>query len=363
MAILQLIRPELLNSHYEIPEDTLSACRLHANELPWSPLQTQDLDLHIYPEYAMQKELRTILAARYQIDENQLLLTRGSDDGIDLITRLFLTAGRDAFLQCSPTFPMYAFYVHLQQAQLLECPLDLNNLTLSQEQINDFWQPNCKIIMLCNPNNPTAHLVSLDLIAALCERYTDRSLIVVDEAYIEFSKSESAISLMSQYDNLVVLRTLSKAYGMAGLRLGSIIAQPQVINAFKKIIAPYVLSNVVIQLAKKALTGPFSFDSAIEKIQESRAWLLNQLSQSTVIEKTYPTETNFILVKTAYAKELASWLASNHIAVRTFTGHPLLYDHVRITVGDEQHNRLFIDSLKSFNPLELGGALAQPDFI
>lgn len=349
MSILHLIRPELLNSQNYVPGGENTRYRLHANELPWSPVEFDSLSLNFYPDNRLETELQNQLAGCYGIEKDQLVLTRGSDDGIDLVTRLFLNGPQDALMQFPPTFPMYAFYVRMQQAQLLQCPLDAErDFSLTLDGIRSSWQPHCKIIMFCNPNNPTANLIDLNLIAATCEEYANQSLVVVDEAYIEFAKAESATTLLSQYDNLVVLRTMSKARGLAGLRLGCIIAQTQLIEAFKKIIAPYIIPSATMQLAIKALShGPW-FSSAIKNIQNARQQLINDLNNMNSIKKVYPSETNFILVQTNYAKELTFWCAKHNIAVRDFPPASLLHDHLRITVGDEAQNRLLIDALSSF---------------
>ncbi|KTD06522.1 Histidinol-phosphate aminotransferase (Imidazole acetol-phosphate transaminase) [Legionella gratiana] len=350
MSVLNLIRPELLNNQAYIPISGQINHRLHANELPWSALNTE-IDLNFYPEKMAQQPLLEQLAKVYQVDVNQLVLTRGSDDGIDLITRLFLKARQDACMQFPPTFPMYSFYAHLQQAQLIECPLDsLNYFEISGEEIRNCWQNNCKMIILCNPNNPTASLIDLAQIAALCKEYKDRSIIVVDEAYIEFTQNQSAACLIPQFDNLIVLRTLSKAYGLANLRLGSVLAQANVIQALNKIMSPFPLSTVVIDIALKALATPEWFFESINKIIKARTQLIQELTQCPLIEKVYPSQTNFILIKTLYARELVSWFAHHGIAVRDFSPHSSLHDHLRITVGDEAQNRFLLNTLSSFQP-------------
>lgn len=355
MSVLDLIRSELLASSPYNPGDDTMQHRLHANELPWSAISAGSLGLNFYPENRLKMQLQEQLAQRYQISSNQIVLTRGSDDGIDLLVRLFLKAGQDAFMQFPPTFSMYAFYVRLQQAQMIQCPLDpLTDFSLSLKQVNDCWQEQCKIIMLCNPNNPTANLIDLSLIAELCADYKNRSVIVVDEAYMEFANAQSATSLLAQFDNLIVLRTLSKAYGLAGLRLGAIIAQPQIIQAVHKIMAPYPLSSVVIHLAQQALTNKDWFTRALEKIKSARATLLEALKAYPFIEKIYPSEANFILIKTNYANELAKWFIQQGISIRHFPINSPLAHHLRITVGDEQQNLLLLATLSSFQNNVLG---------
>jgi histidinol-phosphate aminotransferase len=349
MSILNLVRAELLESPSYVSGNEQASLRLHANELPWSAVSADSIDLNFYPETQLKQQLQEQLAARYGISSDQLTLTRGSDDGIDLILRLFLKAGQDALMQFPPTFPMYAFYARLQQAQLIQCPLEREdefNLTL--ERIKNCWQESCKIIMLCSPNNPTANLVDLELIASLCEYYKNRSVIVVDEAYMEFADAQSATTLLDHYDNLIILRTLSKAYGLAGLRLGAIIAQPQVIQAINKIMAPYPLPSVVIHLALQALANADWFSIAIEKIKNARTKLFSLLAQNSLIDKVYPSDANFILVKTSYASEINSWFSKQDISIRGFPPNSPLHAHLRITVGDEQQNLLVMTALSSF---------------
>ncbi|ARB91534.1 histidinol-phosphate transaminase [Legionella longbeachae] len=350
MSVLNLIRPELLNSQVYLTNSGQINHRLHANELPWSALK-METDLNFYPEKMVQEPLLKQLATLYQVEVNQLVLTRGSDDGIDLITRLFLSAGQDSCMQFPPTFSMYSFYAHLQQAQLINCPLDpLNCFEISVEEIRNRWQENCKIIILCNPNNPTASLINIGQIAALCEEYKDRSMIVVDEAYIEFTQNQSATCLIPQFDNLIILRTLSKAYGLANLRLGGILAQAHVIQALNKVMPPFPLSTVVINLALKALAKQEWFSESIKKIRKARTQLIQTLTSCPLIKKVYPSQTNFILIKTLYAAELAMWLNSHGIAVKNFPIHSSLPDHLRITVGNEAQNILLLNTLSSFQP-------------
>lgn len=357
MTILNLIRPDLLNSANYVPGGDNCTHRLHANELPWSPLEFESIDLNLYPDNSRLLELQKQFAARYKVDENQLVITRGSDDGIDLTSRLFLTAGQDALMQFPPTFPMYAFYVRLQQARLIQCPLDeANGFTLDLARIEQYWEEQCKIIMFCSPNNPTGNLMDLDLIAAVCQRYANKSVVVVDEAYIEFSQAKSATELVPQFENLVVLKTMSKAGGLAGLRLGSVIAQAHVIQAFNKIIAPYTISITNIELAMRALTNNSWFLSTLERIQSSRNELIKQFQKIPIIEQVLPSETNFILIKSPYAARLTPWLAKKGIAVRDFPAGSLLHQHLRITVGNERQNQELIDALNNFMSVGVNNA-------
>jgi len=298
MSAINLIRPDLKSIQTYTPRNDKPDCRLHMNELPWSPIESSDIALNHYPAMDAQSQLHEQLSNRYQVSTSALLLTRGSDEGIDLLMRLFLRPGIDSILQCTPTFSMYAFYARLQQATVIDCPLsDSDQFCLNLESMQEQWQPNCKLIMLCRPNNPTANLIELETVAQLCQQYQNRSMIVVDEAYIEFSDAPSATQLIEQFDNLIILRTLSKAYGLAGLRLGAIIAQPAIISALKTIVAPFTLSSAVIDLGIRALQNDTWFEDAIQQIKTSRNQLMIGLERSNWIENVYLSDANFILIK------------------------------------------------------------------
>ena len=297
------------------------------------------------------EQLKKQLAIYYKLEPKELLLTRGSDEGIDLLMRLFLRAGIDSIMQCPPTFPMYAFYAQLQQAAVIDCTLLENaaSFSLNVDKISTSWQPNCKLIMLCRPNNPTGDLIDLTTLSQLCKQFQDRSIIVVDEAYIEFSEAVSATSLIPQFDNLIVLRTLSKGYGLAGLRLGAVMAQSSVIEAVQKIIAPYTLSSAVVDLGLRALKNKEWFVSKWTSIQLLRTQLAANLEQSPWIDKIYPSAANFILVKTRYAHALTDWFKQQQIIVRSFAGSAFLPDHLRITVGSKHQNEQLITALNLFS--------------
>lgn len=350
MTIANLIRPELLTiKNYTLSGEHCSN-RLHANELPWSPVNLEPVALNRYPSLKQQEALHNQVAACFNIEPNQLILTRGCDDAIDLLMRLFLRAGQDSMLQCPPTFAMYAFYAHLQQGQVLNCPLSSDNdFRLSLEQLISSWQANCKLIFLCQPNNPTGTLMELETIAKVCEYFKNKSVVVVDEAYIDFAEYNSATTLLSTFDNLIVLRTLSKAYGLAGLRLGALITGKDLSAIIRKTIPPYTLSSAVIELGLRALNNKTWFAEKVDCIIKERTSLIEQLTQSPWIEKIFPTRANFVLVASSYAEQLAAWFAEFDIAVRHFALNPLQH-WLRITIGDAKQNQNLLSVLGYFKP-------------
>ncbi|QBR83474.1 histidinol-phosphate transaminase [Legionella israelensis] len=347
MSIIDLIRSDLKAIKPYVPEE-VENCRLHANELPWTPVPFNQIGLNRYPETGEQKGLQANLADMFQVNPEQMLLTRGSDDAIDLIFRLFLQAGVDSLMQCPPTFSMYAFYARLQRVKLINCPLyEKEDFRLSIDRLLSAWEPDCKLIMLCRPNNPTGSMVELTSIVALCKQMSGQAIVVVDEAYIDFAEAPSASGLLSSCENLIVLRTLSKAYGLAGLRLGAIIAQAEVIEVLKSIMPPYTLSTVVVDLAKRALADKSWFQKKIRLILEERARLMRQFAQCIWISKVYSSHANFILVASEHAASLKEWFAKQGIAVRHFS-EDALHNMLRITVGDERENQHLLSCLRSF---------------
>ncbi|WP_419418819.1 histidinol-phosphate transaminase [Legionella sp. D16C41] len=349
MSVMDLIRPELAQMKEYRPSSDTPIYRLHANESPWSPVKLEAVALNHYPDINEQLALQEQLAAYYQINEDQLALTRGSDDGIDFLMRLFLRPGQDSILQCPPTFPMYTFYAELQHASVINCPLNIkDNFSLSLDELFGAWQPNCKIIMLCQPNNPTGNLLPLETIATICKQFSDKAMVVVDEAYIEFAASSSATTLINDYENLIVLRTLSKAFGLAGLRLGSVIANKVVIQALQKITAPYLLSSPVIALAQQALQKPAWLIESIQQILTERERVSSFLQQLPLIEMVYPSEANFIFVKSKQAKALIDWFNQHKLAIRHFLNTPLA-DFLRISIGDKAHNQILMKLLQEFS--------------
>lgn len=354
MSTLNLIRPDLATLETYLINDQTNDCLLHANELPWCPpIMTNTIEtiqFNRYPTLAPKKQLQMVLANCYDINPNELLLTRGSDEGIDLLMRLFLRPGVDSIMQCPPTFSMYAFFARLQQAFVINCPLQENDagFYLDRKSMTACWQPNCKLIILCRPNNPTGELIDLETIACLCKQYANQSMIVVDEAYIEFSEEQSATSLINQFDNLMVLRTLSKAYGLAGLRLGAVIAQATLIKSLNKLCAPFPLSSAVIELALNALQNKTWFTTTQQRIKQLRADLAKKLETLSWIEKVYPSAANFLLIKTPYATSLAIWFQQHRIVIRAFSDNPQLKNYLRITVGNDTQNTQLLAALAAF---------------
>jgi histidinol-phosphate aminotransferase len=303
-----------------------------------------DVKYKRYPEQ-QPSSLLLLLAALYGVNQDQLLMTRGSDEGIDLLTRVFCRDGKDSIMICPPTYGMYEVAAAIQGANVIEVPLlRLNGFSLDTDAILKRSE-NTKIIFLCSPNNPTGNLLNVTDILLLCKRLLNQSIIVVDEAYIEFSQTESITRYLNAYPNLVVLRTLSKAYGLAGLRCGVTIACKELISLMKKIISPYPVSSPVAEIACEKIQSDV-IDKSIAIIRNERERLSNFLQSLTFIKKVWPSETNFILVET----DDAEWLMRKCFAVgivlrnRSQKG---IENSVRLTIGTPDENNQLMRVLQN----------------
>ena len=344
MSIESLARPEIVamtpysSARKEAPGEGVL---LNANESPWSLIEPAGAQrgLNRYPD-PQPAELVTALANLYEVDEQNILVTRGSDEGIDLLTRVFCRAGQDAVLQCPPTFGMYQIAAQTQGADIVSIPRsDTNGFKLDRQAVLDALDRDdrIKLIYLTSPNNPTGDLVEEEFLNDLLNACRERALVVVDEAYSEFCAAPSATGLISRYENLVVLRTLSKAWGAAGLRCGVVLAQPPVISLLGRVIAPYPLPSPVISLALRMLAPDMMKrqHGLLGRIRDNKQALLAALRNYSFITDILPGEANFVLIKMDPAAELVDFCAKRNVILRAFPGNPVLQDWIRISVGSE----------------------------
>lgn len=312
---------------------------LNANESPW-PLLDSDADtpaLNRYPD-PQPEALVSALAARYGLPADHVLVTRGSDEGIDLLTRVFCRAGQDAVLYCPPTFGMYRIAAQAQGAAIVAVPRRADrDFALDAERVLEAVCSDARIrlVFLTSPNNPTGDVVEPDFLARLLEAASDRAMIVVDEAYTEFCPEASVAHWIPDQPQLVVLRTLSKAWAGAGLRCGAVLAQPVVIGLLRRIIAPYPLASPVVALALRALAPGMAArqQQLLQQIAEGKGRLIAMLSRRRFVRHLWPGAANFVLVRVDDAEGLLRHCASRGVVLRGFPAEPALKDHVRITVG------------------------------
>ena len=328
--------------------EELGTIWLNSNELPFNINNNfMDIKLNRYPK-PWPKQLLTYLSDYYQIPPEQILISRGSDEAIDLLIRLCCQAGEDAILISPPTFFIYEVYAHLQNAKVISVPLEISKqFSYPTEAVKSKIDNSIKIIFICSPNNPTGNLISLRIIEEICEIFNENALVVVDEAYIEFSQTEGCISLLSQYKNLVILRTLSKAFGLAGARCGVTIANEELIEWLKKISAPYPLATPVIDMLQKQLSSQAQNEVLHQALQviEEREKLFDALHHSPLIKKVWPSRANFLLVETHDAKIFIKQCLQRGIIVRDYSQDIYLKNCVRITIGTPEENKELISAI------------------
>lgn len=339
--LLQLARPEITNL---VPyssarrEHAASGVYLNANENPY-PKMSQE-QIHRYPQ-PQPELLRKRLADLYQVNPEQILMTRGSDEGIDLWLRAFCSAGKDSIMVCPPTYDMYALSAKIQHADILSVPLLPETFNLDLKNILENWQPNCKLIFLCSPNNPTGNVYSSEDIFYLCQHLQDKAIIIVDEAYIEFANQPSMSLFLNKYNNLVVLRTLSKAYGMAGARCGVVLAHPQLIHLLEKVISPYPLASPVVDVILHELQSDHLVivHEQIKSLKQAREAMVSFLNNLNYVENVWPSDANFILLKVKNAKSLVAYCTDHQVIIRDRSHMFGLENCVRISIGLPEENK------------------------
>jgi histidinol-phosphate aminotransferase len=350
MSVLHLARPEILSLQpYQHAAWEPSLERMHANEMPWrADGDTTGAGLNRYPE-PQPAELIEHLAQLYGVAPEQVIAGRGSDEGIDLIVRAFCRAGQDSILICPPTFGMYKVSARIQGAGVVEVPLvKERNFALDTQAVLDAWNPNVKIVFLCSPNNPTGGLLDRQAVELLCERLADKALVVVDEAYIEFARAESVVALLRCYPNLVVLRTLSKAYALAGARCGALIASPEIVSLLARIITPYALPTQTIESVLTFTDMQHRLDARerIAIILRERDTLAERLRTIPAIKQVYPSDANFLLVECVDADHVLRAAASAGLIVRDPRSQVGLGNCVRISIGTPEQNRRLVHSIE-----------------
>ena len=274
----------------------------------------------------------------------QVLCTRGADEGIELVIRTFCQAYQDSILICPPTYGMYAISAENHGADVIKVPLINSDQGEMQLDVDAICQQvgKVKVVFLCSPGNPTGNLLSASDIETVITAFKGSAIVVVDEAYIEFAPEHSFADKIDQYDNLVVLRTLSKAFALAGLRCGFTLANSNIIELLSKVIAPYPVPAPVAEIAINALAPEQLLQTQI-RAQESnqlKASLSTWLESQTWCQKVYPSDANFVLFRTDYKDDIFKLLLSQGILIRDQSKQLQLDNCLRISIGSERELNL-----------------------
>ena len=341
MSVLDLARPEIRAMQpYSSARMEADGGRifLNANESAWPPLGDGGLGCNRYPE-PQPAALVSTLAALYGVRHEQLLVSRGSDEAIDLLVRAFCRAGEDAILIQPPTFGMYSVYAHVQNAAVIEVPL-ADDFTLDVDAVLAAVTPAVKLIFVCTPNNPSGQHVPRESIERLLQVLDGRALLVVDEAYIEFGYERSVADLIDRYECLAVLRTLSKAWALAGARIGCLLANPAAIALLRRVMSPYPLPLPSVAVAMAALSpeGQAQARAHLAEIRNEHERIRGALAAIACVRAVLPSQANFLAVRFDDAGAIYQRLLDAGIVIRDIRHYPGLADALRITIGTPSEN-------------------------
>ncbi len=311
-----------------------------------SPLGGEGLGVKYnrYPD-PLQLNLKEKISAIKGVPVQNIFLGNGSDEAIDLLFRIFCEPGKDNVLLFPPTYGMYEVCAEMNDVKVKKVPL-LQNFQLDLAAIEQTIDSNTKLIFVCSPNNPTGNSINRNDIEVLLNNFD--GLVIIDEAYINYAKQKTFIPELTEYPNLVILQTLSKAWGLAGLRLGMAFAGLPVINYMNKVKYPYNINTATQQLAIEALSNISSVNNWTKTTVEQKEWLQEELLKLSFTQTVYPSDANFILVKMIQATKVYSYLAEKGIIVRDRSKVLLCDDCLRITIGTPDENKQLAEVLKTY---------------
>ena len=352
--VLSLVRADLAGfGGYSSARTTnlIGEIWLNANESAWANPGDTDGSCRRYPE-PQPAALVSALADLYGARPEQLLVGRGSDEAIDLLVRTLCEPGRDGVLFTPPVFGMYAVSARLQGAKAIEVPLldtDAGLVPDIEAVITAAIEGNAKLVFLCSPSNPGGRSVALADVVRVAQTLAGRALVVVDEAYGEFADEPSAVTLMDQYANIAVLRTLSKAHGLAAARIGTLVADAGLVALLRKVQAPYPIPAPCSALALAGLTPEALALTAsrVAAVRAERARLHDALAALPVVSRVYASDANFVLARFTNAEAAFQALLAAGIVVRDQRAAPQLGDALRITLGTPEQNDRVIATLSA----------------
>ena len=309
---------------------------LDANENPYNTPNNR------YPD-PLQRDLKALIAPLKGVKEENIFLGNGSDEAIDLIFRAFCRPGIDNVVAIDPTYGMYQVCAEVNDVEYRKMLLDVYYQFKASSLLSAIDE-NTKAMFICSPNNPTGNSLCRKEIESLLKKFD--GLVVVDEAYIDFSSSESLLKDLEQYPNLIVLQTFSKAWGCAAIRLGMAFASPEIIAIFNKIKYPYNVNRLTQEEAMKVLKQPEQIKAWINTLLEERTRVMDEFVKLPCCVRVFPTDANFFLAKVYEATQIYNYLVSEGIIVRNRTNVALCNDCLRITIGTKDENDALLDALR-----------------
>lgn len=299
-----------------------------------------------YPD-PHQTDLKKLIGKVKGIRPEHIFLGNGSDECIDLLYRCFCEPKKDNVIICPPTYGMYEVSGHINDVEVRKAPLLPKDFQLHIEQIEHLIDEHTKLIWICSPNNPTGNSMRREDIETILNNFN--GLLVIDEAYINFSRHKSFIQELPDYPNLVVMQTFSKAWGLAALRLGMILASTEIVRILDKVKPPYNINQATQELVGQALEEVEQVNDMIRELVAMRDALVKVLENIPLVEKVYPSDANFLLLKVKNARKVYEYLLRKGIVVRDRSNVQLCDDCLRITIGSEDEITLLVKALKDYS--------------
>lgn len=336
--ISDIVRPNILAlKPYSSARDEFKGNEgifLDANENPYGRLNR-------YPD-PQQRELKSKLAQLKGVKPEQIFVGNGSDEVIELAFRIFCTPGKDKALTFSPTYGMYKVSAAINDVELINIPLT-EEFQIDREAFKPYLEDkHIKLIFLCSPNNPTGNILRKEDIEYVLTNF--RGIVIVDEAYIDFADTPSTIELLDKYNNLIVSQTFSKAWGLAGIRVGTAYAHKEILALYNKVKPPYNISRINQEEAVRALDNMEEYQKHLDLILSERSRLLEELKNISAIKKIYPTDANFILVEVDDADKLYDDLVSKGIIIRN--RNTAVKNCLRFSIGTKEENDRLLEGLR-----------------
>ena len=339
----QLVRPNIWSlAPYSSARDEYSGKEAHvfldANENPYNDPYNR------YPD-PLQRELKAKLEKVKGVPVENIFLGNGSDEAIDLVYRIFCEPGRDNVVSITPTYGMYQVCADINNVEFRKVLLD-DHFQMEAAKLLAACDEHTKVIWLCSPNNPTGNSLNRDEILKVVEHFD--GIVVVDEAYIDFAQQLSLRQELPAHPNLIILQTLSKAWGSAAIRLGMAFASKDIINIYNKVKYPYNVNLLTQQQAMKAISDPYEVDKWVKLLLQERTRLMSAFEELPICEQVYPTDANFFLARMKDAQQTYDYLVEQGIIVRNRTRIQLCHNCLRVTIGTRTENNELVAALRQF---------------
>ncbi len=298
-----------------------------------------------YPS-SSQSKVKQAIATYKKVNLNQVAIGNGSDELIDLLIRCFCEPKQDNILICEPTFGMFKVYAQLNNVEVLNAPLKKENFLFDEQVILKTTNLRTKLIFICTPNNPTGTSISIEQLKTIALNFN--GIVVVDEAYIDFSEKASALSLITEFENILILQTFSKAWGLAALRVGVAYGNPSIIEILNKVRPPFNINSNSQELILKALNKSAIKDTLVDSILKQKTYLENELQQLPFVKNILESDANYFLIEVSNASDICNYLLEKTILISNRSSLLNCENRIRISVGTEKENKQLIDTLKQY---------------